>query len=457
MARHRAEKAHEMPRRSAGGVRRAVTPALGTVAAVATVVSVAPTGGPGVDLAALVYEGSSTNPTGEGIPEFYDGLFEPPVGEPTVAVNFVTGPFGVYDALHSPSVILGGADDVVLSSGWGAANISLLLSYMKALDALGIPADPALTAPVYVLDNNVARPNGGFGTRYPIFGIIGVNPIPTPSDPGAQVIDVGYEYDINGNTPAYVLNVVSMANSLATYFDNRLNQSTVTLPVNPDGSLDPDACDPACPAELADGEEIVTTVDGKTVVIKRVADTTYISYRTDGLPLLEPLRQYGGETGQRIAYIVEPALTAVVNYGYPDNDALANPERYAPARLLPTPEETRVFLDNFEQGVVEGIDRIDDDLPADDELLRVDSASAAGESDEDGQAEGDDADQRTTSSRWRPGQRLRDAVRSWQRNDRGEIGEDDDSDAADDDDEATPSDDGATPDDDSDGDTPDAD
>ena len=52
--------------------------------------------------------------------------------------------------------------------------------------------DPALQSTVLILDNNVARPDGGFGTRYPWFALIGVNPIPSPTDTDALgVVDVG--------------------------------------------------------------------------------------------------------------------------------------------------------------------------------------------------------------------------------------------------------------------------
>jgi hypothetical protein len=291
------------------------------------------------DLSALITEGSSTNPTGAGIEDFYRGKFGQ---DDQVTVNFFTGPFGVRDALTAYAT---DDDNVVMSSGWGAANVSLLLTY---LDATG-GHDPVATNAVYVLDNSVARPNGGFGTRYPVFAVIGVNPLPTPTSPGVRVVDVGYEYDINGNTPAYVLNPFAMANSLATYFDNRLNQNDVKLPVDAEGNLDLSGaeCAGGCPAELGDGQQVTAEIDGKTVVIKQVGQTTYISYRRDGLPLLQPLRTYGGAAGNRFADAIEDPLTDIVNYGYPHNDPLADPDVHRPAALLPTPRETTTFLRNL--------------------------------------------------------------------------------------------------------------
>lgn len=292
------------------------------------------------ELSALITEGSSTNPTGAGIEDFYDRKFAESNNQ--VTVNFFTGPFGVYDALADHT----DEDNVVMSSGWGAANVSLLLTY---LDATG-GRDKVATNAVYVLDNSVARPNGGFGTRYPVFALIGVNPLPTPTSPGVNVVDVGYEYDINGNTPAYVLNPFAMANSLATYFDNRLNQNDVNLPVDAEGKLDLSTaeCDAVCRTSIDSGTDTTVLLEtGETVVIKQVGQTTYISYRRDGLPLLQPLRTYGGEAGKRFADAIEDPLTDIVNFGYPGNDPLANPNLYRPAALLPTPQETATFLRNL--------------------------------------------------------------------------------------------------------------
>ncbi|BBY19732.1 PE-PPE domain-containing protein [Mycolicibacterium litorale] len=349
MANHRAEPCRRTADRAAAGrLRRAVLPAAFSSAIVASVVAA---GGVAVvhpetvastmyDLSALITEGSSTNPTGAGIEDFYNGAFAD--GRDLVTVNFFTGPFGVYGALAAHP----DENNVVMSSGWGAANVSLLLTYLHATGG----DDPVATDAVYVLDNSVARPNGGFGTRYPVFAVIGVNPLPTPTSPGAHVVDVGYEYDINGNTPAYVLNPFAMANSLATYFDNRLNQNDVNLPVDADGELEltDTECNSVCQDSIDSGEDTTVVLDsGETVVIKQVGQTTYISYRRDGLPLLQPLRTYGGAIGNRFADAVEDPLTDIVNYGYPNNDPLADPDVYRPAGLLPTPRETATFLRNL--------------------------------------------------------------------------------------------------------------
>src|SRR3954462_2454480 len=128
---------------------------------------------PLADLTALIVVGSSTHPDGSGNEDFFHGLFNAApynTGDDILHVNFFTGPFGINQALQANA----GEPNAVLSSGWGAANASLLLMALQAQH------DPVLPHPVFIFDNNVARPNGGFGTRYPWFALIGVNPFPSP-------------------------------------------------------------------------------------------------------------------------------------------------------------------------------------------------------------------------------------------------------------------------------------
>lgn len=330
------------------GVRGSVTSITMTIAMAAATVTatlaVTPAGDPVTvpfSQVALIIEGSSTNQGGDGIADFYGGRFKD--GDTPVVVNFLTGPLGIWQALQASP-----GHNTVLSSGWGAANASLLLS---ALQATGqpVPADST-----WVLDNNVANPNGGFGTRYPVFAAIGVNPLPTALPDGSPVvISTATEYDLNSNAPKYILNPVADLNSLATYLDKRLGQSALTLPVNDDGTP---GCGSASACHPNDDRTYTVTVDGKEVdaQVTKVGGVTYVGYRTDHLPLLSPLRNYGGDVGNRLADAAEPALRAVVNYGYPDNDPLGNPGSYQPAGLVPSASETRTFLKNFRTGVNQG-------------------------------------------------------------------------------------------------------
>jgi PE-PPE domain len=180
-----------------------------------------------------------------------------------------------------------------------------------------------------------------------------VNPLPTPTDPGVDVVNVVYEYDINSNIPAYIWNVPAMANSLMAYFERRLNQDSLDLPVDADGQVRD--CDAGCAARLDSGETITRLMnDGETVRITRVADTTYGGYQSNGLPLVAPLRLLG-DPGNVLADAATPALRAVVDYGYPDNDPLGAPQDYIPARLVPRPQETATFLHQLADGLRQGV------------------------------------------------------------------------------------------------------
>ena len=283
-----------------------------------------------VDLAALIVVGSSTNPSGAGVEDFYGGKYIPPDGD-IVFVNFFSGPAGIAQALHDNS----GEDNVVLASGWGASNANQVL-YKN-------PSDPDVANALWVLDNNLNIPNGGFATRYPLFSrLVFIDPTPTPTPiDGPITIVTRYEYDINSDAPAFVWNPVTMANSLVAYLYRHLNQADLELPVDADGN-------PTCSSPC-------TLADGTVVHITRVNNVTYVTYDTAQLPLLRPLRDFVPVLGNPLADVLEPVVTAVVNYGYPDNDPLGDPNELRPARLIPTAQETATFVDNLGSGVPQGL------------------------------------------------------------------------------------------------------
>jgi hypothetical protein len=289
---------------------------------------------PLVDLTALIAVGSSTHPDGAGTEDFFQGMFNKPPyndGDDLVHVNFFTGPFGINHALQAHS----GEDNAVLSSGWGAANASLLLMALQA------QKDPDLSRTVFILDNNVARPNGGFGTRYPWFALIGVNPLPSPTDTDALgVVDVGYQYDYNSNAPADVLNPVAAVNSLVAYLYRHLNQNELDLPVNPDGSPSV-SCGSANTCGITDAGAVLECPDAQCGTVPagdRVAayvtqrgNTTYVTYTSNGLPLTNLIRDFV-PFGSVIADLTEPMLTQIVNSAYPNGSPIpADPSKYQPA------------------------------------------------------------------------------------------------------------------------------
>ena len=326
---------------SKAATKRGSRAALGIAATVVTtaVAGVAATqpasiSAPLVDLAALIVVGSSTHPDGSGNENFFQGMFNAPpynTGDDLLHVNFFTGPWGINRALQDHS----GETNAVLSSGWGAANASLLL--MK----LQFQKDPALPQTLFILDNNVARPDGGFGTRYPWFALIGVNPIPSPTDTDALgVVDVGYEYDYNSNAPADVLNPVAAVNSLVAYLNGHLNQNDLDLPVNADGSPSI-TCGTANTCGITDNGAVLECPDAQCGTVPagdRVAayvtvrgNTTYVTYTSDGLPLTNLIRDVV-PFGNAIADRTEPVLTKIVNSAYPNGNPIpADPSKYQPA------------------------------------------------------------------------------------------------------------------------------
>jgi PE-PPE domain-containing protein len=293
---------------------------------------------PLVDLTALIVVGSSTHPDGSGNEDFFHGLFDAApynTGNDLLHVNFFTGPFGINQALQAND----DEPNAVLASGWGAANASLLLMALQAQH------DPVLSQTVFILDNNVARPNGGFGTRYPWFALIGVNPFPSPTDTDALgVVDVGYQYDYNSNAPADVLNPVAAVNSLVAYLYRHLNQNELDLPVNPDGSPAV-TCGTANTCGVTDSGAVLECPDAQCGTIPagdRVAayvtqrgNTTYVTYTTNGLPLTNLIRDFVPVFGNAIADATEPLLTRIVNAAYPNGNPIpADPSQYQPATPL---------------------------------------------------------------------------------------------------------------------------
>jgi PE-PPE domain len=313
-----------------------------------------------VDLAALIVVGSSTHPDGSGTEDFFQGKFRDPMytgvnGDDIVHVNFFSGPAGIYQALQA------NADEpnAVLASGWGAANTSLLLRQMDARN------DPILEQTLFILDNDVAMPDGGFGTRYPWFALIGVNPLPTPSvTDAAGLVEVGYEYDYNSNAPADVWNLLAAVNSLVAYLYRHLNQADLDLPVDVDGKPT-FTCGGANTCGITDNDVVLACPDARCATVPegdRVAayvttrgNTTYVTYTSNGLPLANLMRDVL-PFGDFIADLTEPLLKTLVDSAYYGGNPIpADPSQYRPARLLPPPNEIVATAAKIPAAIQEGI------------------------------------------------------------------------------------------------------
>lgn len=340
--------------------RRGTRLAMGVAAAgVATsVVGVAATqpasiSSPLIDLTALIAVGSSTNPSGAGVQDFFGGRYrdDPTITGPLLddiaTVNFLTGPWGINQALQDNN-----ADprNAVVSSGWGAANASLLLSQLAQRN------DPVVPKTLWVLDNNVAAPDGGFGTRYPWFALIGVNPFPTPTDTGATVIVTAYQYNYNSNAPADLFNGLAHLNSLVAYLYGYQDQQQIDLPVD-------DAGNPTCGASTC-----TVTEDGRVLAyVVQKGKTTYVTYTTDQLPLARLIRDivpFG--IGAMIADRTEPLLKLIVDSAYYGGNPIpADPSEYKPARLFPSLPEIADTISKIPGAIQEGFapDAADDEAP----------------------------------------------------------------------------------------------
>ncbi|MEO3760340.1 PE-PPE domain-containing protein [Mycobacterium sp. B14F4] len=336
-----------------------------------------------VDLTALIVVGSSTNPTGAGVEDFFGGKFNDPLytgptGDDIVYVNFLTGPFGIQQALDANA----GEPNAVLASGWGAANASLL--------ALRDRTDLGQT--VLILDNDVARPDGGFGTRYPWFALIGVNPIPTPSDvPALAAVNIGYQYDYNSNAPADVLNPIAAVNSLVGYLYTRLNQSALDLPVNADGSPSV-SCNANTCAITASGAVLdcadarcSSPADRITAYVTTRANTTYVTYTADELPLTRLIRDVFGD---QLADLTGPLLKLAVDSAYYGGNPIPkDPSAYRPARLFPSPGELWTTVTKIPAAIQQGLAAIappsQSKNTTDTSSTAVTSAAAAPEQDDD--------------------------------------------------------------------------
>jgi hypothetical protein len=315
-----------------------------------------------VDLAALIVVGSSTNPSGAGVEDFFQGKFNDPLytgpnGDDIVHVNFLSGPLGIKQALEANA----GKDNAVIASGWGAANLSLLM----------LLHDPDLSQTVVVLDNDVAAPDGGFGTRYPWFALIGVNPFPTPSESDTlAAVDTSYEYDYNSSAPADLLNPLAAVNSLVAYLNRHLNQAELDLPVNPDGT--PAASCGANTCAITQSGKTLDCTDARcsspedriTAYVTTRGNTTYVTYTSDGLPLANLIRSVP-VIGDRIADLTEPLLKLAVDSAYFDGNPIPkDPSAYRPARLFPSPGELLATALKVPGAIREGLEAATSPAPA---------------------------------------------------------------------------------------------
>lgn len=334
--------------------KRRWVPGLAAAAITATSLTTALTTGttvavsPAVELIATITPASSTaqifaSPTFYGVD--FRTVAGPTVYGPQDLVPFLFGPRGIVDAIRDNV----GEDNVVLSSGWGAGQTSTALARLRD--------DPALDdVKLVVLDNNTNRAAGGFWTTYRIFApLLLTSAEPTPNDLDVEVLDVGYEYNINGNAPTYPLNLFALANSLVAYLYSYADQSQVELPPELMAEItgDPDELD------LPGGTHYIVDPNNPsnfTKITGLPTNITYVTFKSDRLPLVKPLLLLPG--GKFVAALVEPVLTELVNAGYKNNQPIPDdPSQERPMGLIPVAETVRA-IQNLPGAVKQGVENV---------------------------------------------------------------------------------------------------
>jgi hypothetical protein len=259
---------------------------------------------PSVDLVALITPANSTAQIFAGTTYYGTNYANEGYGSQQV-VPFFLGPQGIADAISAANGDPKGI--VVLASGWGAGQTGTALKQLRDNN------DPALDdIDLVILDNNSNRGGGGFWTTYAVFApLLGTSAEPTPSDLGVPTLDVAYEYNINSSAPVDPLNLFSLGNSLVAYLYGYGGEQTADVP-------------PEAIAEAKDQSSdavhyhYVVEPDG-TYVKKDLpagTTTTYVTFESDGLPLLRPLELL--PCGDILADALEPIFTELVNAGYGD-------------------------------------------------------------------------------------------------------------------------------------------
>lgn len=340
----------------AGDLRSSILTTAAVAASVAGLTVIQPlTAAPPLLLAALLMDGGSGDIDGVGgIADAIQGRLLPSDGR-GVMINFLTGPFGMWNALDEsegsygtvPSSALGVASSLPFlnQQGWTVTPPSL--PPLTPSLAPAVPPAQVVPAPVVTFD----VPSLQIGES-----IVTPPPQPVPA-PGPGDVVTSYKFGLGAYAPVTLLNPITLTNTVAEY----LNRALSPVRVNPDGTVTCRAglsCDDLGVTTERVGDVLYVTFknpDGSLVKAKVETrnGVTYVTYEDNGaLPLVRPLRDYFGLFGNELADIIEPALTALVYWGYRDaTDGTSN-------NLLPTPAETIKAVLDFLVGVKEGIESL---------------------------------------------------------------------------------------------------
>ncbi|MFY9922569.1 MAG: PE-PPE domain-containing protein, partial [Mycobacterium sp.] len=345
--RKRSEVRTTVAKRGGSGVAAAALSITGLSTAVVTGTTAAVA--PNVQLMALVSAANSTSQFFAGS-TYYGTDWKQVYGQQQdpqqIVVPFFRGPQGIADIIDGADI--GEGQTGVTASGWGAGQTGTALGILAedqntdALNSIGL----------VILDNNTNRAGGGFWTTYyPFAPLLFTSADPTPTNfPGAPdltILDVGYEYNINGDAAVDPANPFALGNSLAAYAFGYGQESTalnITQEVPGGPVMFQPAAEGSDPVELEPGTHYVVK-DGNIVATYPAGtaasnpSTIYVTVQADNLPLTRLLRVVPG--GDILANAVDPTLTDLVNAGY--NDGLGTTGNPAIPKDPTVPRPMKLF------------------------------------------------------------------------------------------------------------------
>ena len=351
----------EVAKRGGTGLAAAALSVTGLSTAVVTGTTAAVA--PNVQLMALVSAANSTSQFFAGSSYYGTDWSQALLYGTQDVVPFYKGPDGIADAIHTANV--GARQTGVTGSGWGAGQAGTAVGQLSQSDLNSIG--------LVILDNNTNRAGGGFWTTYyPFAPLLGTTADPTPTNlPGVTVLDVGYEYNINGDAPVDPFNPFALGNSLAAYAFG-YGQESSALNITQEQTEGVDSVKPVL--HEADGGTVTlepgthyVVKDGNVVQTYPATGTTtnpnnstiYITVQTDNLPLTRPLRLIPG--GDIIANAIDPVMTDLVDAGYNDglgttaNPAIpANPTIPRPMKPFSSLGALDSLPDSAQQGATDG-------------------------------------------------------------------------------------------------------
>lgn len=196
--------------------------------------------------------------------------------------------------------------------------------FKKAFNAAPTPG----TIPMFVLVGNSERPNGGFGTGLDAVSTAGrATPTETANAGAGQITtyDITGQYDPFSDFPTNPLNLLSLANAAAGFFEVHLN-----YPI-----FDP----------------------SDAVLQDQYGDTKYYLIPTYPVPLLMPVQRIPF-IGPAIADMFDPVVRLLVEAGY---DRTISPGQPTPNNYMYSPDPT-AMASNLSIAMATGMDNASEDM-----------------------------------------------------------------------------------------------